>query len=246
MLFELGIEIGHKLGSKWLKNEQFKLGFCISPSEITPFKQSVMANNDSNVEVVLNDSFTQWTADNVDPNVCTLNGKDTFPGMGIIVDGMISPMNVDNQQRIKRIRYGLKAEEIVSNAKIPISWYDVQDTAALTKMRFKHIVEIHSPQPFSLSLGIDCFWQLSFISSADENRAQWNGFMQLHQHGQSHPEKSQLFMAPIINLNPSDENCIYTTFLFTQRQATSMTIAIPSVTFDQPLWLKGYEISQSN
>ena len=53
-------------------------------------------------------------------------------------------------------------------------------------------------------------------------------------------------MAPIINLNPSDENCIYTTLLFTQTQATSMNIAIPSVTFDQPLWLKGYEISQSN
>ena len=91
--------------------------------------------------------------------------------MGIIADGMITPMNVDNQQRIKRIRYGLKSEEIVSNAKIPISWYDVQDTAALTKMRFKHIVELQSP-PFSLSLGIDCFRQLSFISSADENRAQ--------------------------------------------------------------------------
>ena len=53
-------------------------------------------------------------------------------------------------------------------------------------------------------------------------------------------------MAPIINLNPSDENCIYTTLLFTQRQATSMNKATPSVTFDQPLWLKGYEISQSN
>ena len=70
--------------------------------------------------------------------------------------------------------------------------------------------------------------------------------MQLHQHSRSHPEKSQLFMVPIINLNPSDENCIYTTLLFTQRQATSMNKATPSVTFDQPLWLKGYEISQSN
>ena len=70
--------------------------------------------------------------------------------------------------------------------------------------------------------------------------------MQLHQHDKSHPGKSKVFMAPIINLNPSDENCIYTTLLFTQTQATSMNIAIPSVTFDQPLWLKGYEISQSN
>ena len=80
-----------------------------------------MANN---VEVVLNASFTQWAADNVDHNVCTLDEQDTFHGMGIIAAGMISPMNVDNQQRIKRIRYGLKAPEIVSKAKIPISWYE--------------------------------------------------------------------------------------------------------------------------
>ena len=69
--------------------------------------------------------------------------------------------------------------------------------------------------------------------------------MQLHQHGKSHPGKSQLFMAPIINLNPSDENCIYTTLLFIQRQATSMNVATPSLTFDQPLWLKAYEIAKS-
>ena len=122
-----------------------------------------MVNNDSNVEVVLNGSFTQWAADNVDHSVCTLDGKDTFHGMGIIAAWMISPMNVDNQQRIKRIRYSLKTAEIVSKAKISTTWYDVPDTAALTKMCFKPIVELQSPQPFSLSLGIDLFWQLSFI-----------------------------------------------------------------------------------
>ena len=121
---------------------------------------------------MLNGSFTQWAADNVDHNVCTLDEQDTFHGMGIIAAGIISPMNVDNQQRIKRIRYGSKAAEIVPEAKIPISCYDVPDTAALTKMRFKPIVALQSPQPFSLSLGIELFWQLSFFSSADENRAQ--------------------------------------------------------------------------
>ena len=76
----------------------------------------------SNVEIVLNASFTQWAAHNVDHNVCTLDGKDTW--MSISTAGMISPMTVDNQQRIKRIRYGRKAPEIVSKAKIPISWYE--------------------------------------------------------------------------------------------------------------------------
>ena len=63
LVFRLGIGLDHKFGLKWLTNELFKLGFCISPSEITRFKQSVMANNDSNVEVVLNGSFTQWATD---------------------------------------------------------------------------------------------------------------------------------------------------------------------------------------
>ena len=139
-----------------------------------------MANNYSNIEVVLSGSFARWAADNVDHNVCTLDGEDTFQGMDIIAAGMISPMNVDNQKRIKRIRYGLKAAEIVSKAKIPISWYDVPDTAAMTKMCFKPVAELQSPQFFSLSRGINLFWQVSLISSADENRAQWNEFMQLH------------------------------------------------------------------
>ena len=69
--------------------------------------------------------------------------------------------------------------------------------------------------------------------------------MQLHQHGKSHPGKSQVLMMPIINLNPSDENCIYTTLLFIRKQATSMNVATPSINFDQPLWLKAYEITKS-
>ena len=113
--------------------------------------------------------------------------------MSIIKAEMISPTNVDNQQRTKRIRNGSKAAEIVSKAKIPIWWYDIPDTAALTKMRFKPIVELQSPQPFSLSLGIDLFWQLSIISAADENRAQWNWFMQLHQRGKPSSENSSIY-----------------------------------------------------
>ena len=142
---------------------------------------------------MLKGSFTQWAGDNVDHNVYTLEWKDTFHGMSIIKAEMISPMNVDNQQRIKRIRNGSKAAVIVSKAKIPIWWYDIPDTAALTKMRFKPIVELQSPQPFSLSLGIDLFWQLSIISAADENRAQWNWFMQLHQRGKPSSEKSSIY-----------------------------------------------------
>ena len=60
-----------------------------------------MANNESDVEVMLNGSFTQWSAVNADKNICTLDEKYTVHGMSIVAAGMISPMNVDNQQQIK-------------------------------------------------------------------------------------------------------------------------------------------------
>ena len=45
LVFRLGIGLDHKFDLKWLANELLKLRFCISPSEITRFKQSVMVNN---------------------------------------------------------------------------------------------------------------------------------------------------------------------------------------------------------
>ena len=72
-------------------------------------------------------------------------------------------------------------------------------------------------------------------------RPQWNGFIQEHQHRESHPPKSE-----ITNINPSDENCIYSTLMFIQNQARAMDVQTPSVTFDQTLWLKTFEIADSN
>ena len=48
---------------------------------------------------------------------------------------------------------------------------------------------------------------------------------------------------PIIDLDPSDESCIYSTLLFIIAQAKSLHI-VPCVTFDQPLWLKATEFIQ--
>ena len=56
--------------------------------------------------------------------------------------------------------------------------------------------------------------------------------------GCRHPEKSTITMLPLIDLNPSDERCIYLTLLHIKDLAESMGIPTTSVTFDQPLWLK--------
>ena len=54
----------------------------------------------------------------------------------------------------------------------------------------------------------------------------WSGFMQTFREGE-YPGKSEVNLLPIINLNPSDRSCVYST----------------CITFDQPLWLKAVDIS---
>lgn len=68
---------------------QNKLGFSVSYDEITRFKQNVV--HSTNIEDAIlsshshsSDSFTQWIGDNVDHNIATLDGKQTFHGMGIV------------------------------------------------------------------------------------------------------------------------------------------------------------------
>ena len=49
-------------------------------------------------------------------------------------------------------------------------------------------------------------------------------------------------MLPLIDLNPSDESCIYLTLNHIIDQAKCLNIEIPCVNFNQLLWIKAFEI----
>ena len=50
----------------------------------------------------------------------------------------------------------------------------------------------------------------------------------------------------VIDLNTTKNKCIYSTlYLFIQEQVKILNIITPSITFDQPLWLKAVEIKKS-
>ena len=93
ILFALAVEVDHLYGSRWLNNELFKLGFCVSYSEVTRFKQACVTNS-ANVLSLPHEPdaqpFTQFVADNVDHNIATLYGKGTFHGMGIISSTVVA------------------------------------------------------------------------------------------------------------------------------------------------------------
>jgi hypothetical protein len=50
-------------------------------------------------------------------------------------------------------------------------------------------------------------------------------------------------MLSIVDLNPSDEDCIYSTLVFVMNQARKFNIKTPNITFDQPLYIKAVDIS---
>ena len=85
LLVGLGVELDHVFRSKWLINELFHPGYSISYDEVTRFKQnSIVSPNFEDTLTKYPGSVTQWVADNVDHNICALDGTSTFHGMLVI------------------------------------------------------------------------------------------------------------------------------------------------------------------
>ena len=83
------------IGSKWLLGHLARLGFSVSSDEVKLYKQSVLLSSSNLIDLsnYSNCSFAQWSADNVDHNTATLDGKKSFHEMGVIVS--VTPNNTD-------------------------------------------------------------------------------------------------------------------------------------------------------
>ncbi|WAR17537.1 PTP10-like protein, partial [Mya arenaria] len=73
-----------------------------------------------------------------------------------------------------------------------------------------------------------------------EEAVRWSGFLQTTPTG-CHPGKSPVLFLPIIDLNPSDLTCIYSTHDFVATQAKIFLVS-PIVIFDQQLYWKAVQM----
>jgi len=73
------------------------------------------------------------------------------------------------------------------------------------------------------------------FSEVARPRPNWSGFMQHVFSENKCSTTSDILFLPIIDLNPSDETCIYSTLVYIQSQAEQLSIPTACVTFDQPL-----------
>ena len=250
ILLAVGVSSDHLLGSRWLIDMLSRLGFSVSYDEVTNYKQSCVSSNDYDListPSAIPDMFVQWSADNVDHNIQSLDGKGSFHGMGIIsmtsyprgVQGSFGDNVVVRRQR-------LKVSDLVRNSGIPIIHIQDSLSSSLSAVILKPIEEMNFPRVVTSPLDLDLAWHCSwhFIN----NRPNWSGYMQDITGSTlvgDYAPPAQISMLPIIDLNPNDRNCIYSTLRFVELQASRLNMETACITFDQPLWLKAVEITRS-
>ena len=138
---------------------------------------------------------------------------------------------------IKRLKYTLKSSEFGKLHGIRIHQYLGSSTKGFAALSFKNVRHLSKPLVMPKEVGYKLLWQTS-RSLRNDPTLYWLGFMQELLKSETPVQKSTITFWPIIDLNPNDESCIYSTLLFVIEQAKRMRVPVPCVTFDQLLWLK--------
>lgn len=268
--FGIGVEVDKTIGSKWLIEHLHRLGFSISYDEVNRFKQSAIENMDrvqeenegapdekedatdengvaaDENEVVPDeneDPFVQWIADNVDHNIDTLTGKETFHGMGIICSNSKIGGKFGSIPRLKK----KPATSFIEGRGVEIIHYKKSPKLGLAKIKLEPIQKMISSPSQSAMETYNLLWNSAWMFTPPETpRPNWSGFLQCSTKSIiSNPGRSDVSFLPIIDLNPSDETCIYSTLCFVISESKKLNVQTPCITFDQPLWIKALGIIYS-
>ena len=86
----LPVEMHHHFASRYLIDRLNEHGFCSPYHEVQRFERNAALNSGTEVPNFTELDHIQYIADNVDHNVCTLDGLNTFHGMGML--GTITPV----------------------------------------------------------------------------------------------------------------------------------------------------------
>ena len=117
-------QMHHHFGSRFLIDSLNSHGFCSSYSEVKKFEVSAADAQDKEIPGFIPGQFAQFIADNVDHNVRTIDGTNTFHGMGIIA---VRSPEVRCSKPIARIKK--TAEELTLQSRINIKFYRGDITA---------------------------------------------------------------------------------------------------------------------
>ena len=143
--------------------------------------------------------FVQYVADNVDHNIKTLDGNNTFHGMGVIA--AITP-EIKKSNAILRVK--VTPRDIAAVGRVPIQFHK-DESLGMTTVTYE---KLHSFKVKDLTALLDVLWKSSVMFGSP--RPAWSRMMQLVHRGR-HPGKSSVMFVAMIDMNPNDITCIFHT-----------------------------------
>ena len=222
----LAVQLHHHYASRFLIDTLSWHGVCSTYDEVLKFNESAALEQGTDIPS-LEGQFVQYTANNVDHNVRTLDGRDTFHGMG-----MVAAVTPATTQANRVPRRNVTQEEVAKAGKVEIKPASDGRLEELNIV-YNDVLSITVQDP---TANLDLLWK----TSLHPNPA-WSGLMQAVHEG-NHTGKSSVLFLPMIDMTPSDVTCVMSTLNFVSHHAKSHDILTPIITFDQPLWLKAFYI----
>ena len=222
------MQLHHHFASRFLIDSLHQHGFCCSYKEVHKFEQNAAVSQGTDVPCLTSESV-QYVADNVHHNIRTLDGNDTFHGMG-----MIAAITPGTKKSSPILRAEVTSVDIAMVGRVPIQYYR-EEGLRMTAVTYQ---KLHDMKAYDPTACLDILWKTSILFGSP--RPAWSGLMQLVHCG-NHPGKSSVTFLPMIDMNPSDVTCIYSTLKYVCEHAHRHDVT-PILTFDQPLWWKALAI----
>ena len=241
LLFGVAVDVA-QCGLNDMQIKLSRLGFSFSVDEIRRYKHSIMNMSCDSSTASDQIPTMHFVADNVDHNVRTLDGLGTFHGMGIISVTSAQGGALVNTHRVSRLEKPIKASEATQNKCVTIFRFNDSTVEGLKGVNLRAFRSLQRPITLPAITNLNLLWHAGTLLRGNMNvRPNWSGFMQSVCQG-VHAGVSSVEMLSIVDLNPSDEDCIYSTLLFVANQARRFNIETPNITFDQPLYIKAVDI----
>ena len=175
LMLYLAVQLDHMYGSEQLLLHLSRLGFCLSVDEVTRCKQSVMKHRSESLAFPGSGYGAQFVADNVDHNVRTLDGYDTFHGMGIISaclrDGNFAAVN----PKLPQLKSRMTAKNLCSGQGVPIRVYSKMFGVGIDHLHLKSVHSLMRPVFIPPVVSVSSLWD---VCMATYTRPNWSGFMQ--------------------------------------------------------------------
>lgn len=112
-------------------------------------------------------------------------------------------------------QHRIQVNELVKDKGIPIYQYTGRSKQGLSTVFFKRFLQLQVPHMLqSPELYTNLLWNSGcMFSQAARPRPNWPGFMQ-HVFRDEHHSKSEILFLPIIDLNPFNDTCLYSTLIY--------------------------------